>query len=422
MAKKQLKKKTIPEVKLREVSVFEIATDRFVDNVDSVIFSLPFVVGPLVEEYQASRKAYYAFLKEKGTKSKKGGYLIKIEDSDRIDVLEKAYKTKALALKTVPRSLFMSLVSFFDYHLRDLLKLVFEINPALLNSTEKKISASEVLELSSFSDAREYILNREIDQLMNESRFKCFDWLEEKTKVKFNFDQNIVKSFVELTERRNLFVHSDGVVTQTYLNVCKRNGVVFSKTPKIGERLTLTPEYFTRSCFIVYSLGVQMAQVLWRKLDSENLKDADINLLNMSAGLIKENKNNLAGRLLDFADKLKEYSSEELRLMLLINRALAMKFGRAQKKALDLINSIDWSAADNKFKLAVSVIKDDFKTAREIMLKIGKNQELKWGYREWPLFKEFRNSKIFKETYKDIFGESFVIEEEQLAQLKELPA
>jgi hypothetical protein len=129
-----------------------------------------------------------------------------------------------------------------------------------------------------------------------------------------------------------------------------------------------------------------------------------------AAELIDDGNNGVAGRLLDFADQLKNYSSEKLRLMLMINRALAMKFGNAGKKACKLVNAVDWSAAENDFKLAVAIIKDREEEAAKIMLDIGASKEMKMNYKEWPLFKEFKKTKLFQATYQEIFKESFIVE------------
>lgn len=67
----------------------------------------------------------------------------------------------------------------------------------------------------------------------------------------------------------------------------------------------------------------------------------------------------------------------------------------------------DWTAASDKFKLADAVLREDFGQAAALMTKIGLGGEIhKAGYRDWPLFKEFRRTDVFQETFQQIFGES----------------
>jgi hypothetical protein len=66
----------------------------------------------------------------------------------------------------------------------------------------------------------------------------------------------------------------------------------------------------------------------------------------------------------------------------------------------------DWTAASSKFKIARAVLADDFGEAAGLMEKIGDKGDVpKSGYRDWPLFKEFRKSDVFQEAFLRIFGE-----------------
>ena len=45
-------------------------------------------------------------------------------------------------------------------------------------------------------------------------------------------------------------------------------------------------------------------------------------------------------------------------------------------------------------------------------MKIGIDDEIGMvDYQEWPLFKVFRETEIFKETFKELFKEDFIIRE-----------
>lgn len=42
---------------------------------------------------------------------------------------------------------------------------------------------------------------------------------------------------------------------------------------------------------------------------------------------------------------------------------------------------------------------------------IGKNQVFQINYQEWPLFRKFRKTTEFMNTYEEIYGKPFVYEE-----------
>jgi hypothetical protein len=54
-------------------------------------------------------------------------------------------------------------------------------------------------------------------------------------------------NFVELCERRNLLVHSGGIISRRYLQVCVEHGVQISENLKPGVRLEVSPSYYRES-------------------------------------------------------------------------------------------------------------------------------------------------------------------------------
>ena len=81
-----------------------------------------------------------------------------------------------------------------------------------------------------------------------------------------------------------------------------------------------------------------------------------------------------------------------------------------EDKCKEIIEGVDWSSSSNKFKIAVSVLTDDYEKATEVMLEIGKEGSIcKEDYMDWPLFQEFRKSEEFLKTFEELFGETSVL-------------
>jgi hypothetical protein len=186
--------------------------------------------------------------------------------------------------------------------------------------------------------------------------------------------------------------------------------VTFSSEPKLGEFLEIDQTYFETAFKCLFELGVKLTQVVWRRILPKEIKEADIDFLNISFELIQNNQYDLALEILDFGDKyIKKFSSEDIKLRLLQNRAQTYKWLDKKNKCLEIINSIDWSAYSSIFKLASLVLKEDYQGAAEIMKAIGNNpKEIGQNdYKEWPIFKEFRKQEIFENTFKEIYKEPY---------------
>lgn len=386
----------------------------FVQQIESLATSLPFVMVTLVALASGASDKFSKFLEKHGktikSSKKQKAYTLPPQFRTQADKLQRECDNLKAGLTILPRQFVVSLVSQYDAFLGRLLRCLFYLQPGLLNATELNLSFAQLLEFRSLDSARDYLVEKEVEKILRMSHSDQFAWLENKFKTPLRKELLAWPIFVEVTERRNLFVHCNGVVSGQYLSVCKEHGVKWKdEAPKIGEQLGASREYFDEAYRCLFEIAVKLSQVLWRKLSKDNLEPADKNLTDITYDLIVAEQYPLALNLLEFATTvLKNHSTDICRRTLIINRAQTYKWVGQPDKCRELIKAEDWSACDSRFQLAVAVLQDDFKTAAKIMKSIGPNGEMdESSYKDWPLFKEFRKSSLFLETYKSIYGKPF---------------
>jgi len=285
----------------------------------------------------------------------------------------------------------------------------------MLNSSEKNLTFSKLLEFSDLAEAREYIIEKEVESVLRESHAAQIKWLENKLGIPLTKDLPSWPQFIEITERRNLFVHCNGVVSSQYINICSQHGYKISDDIKIGKTLGVTEDYFKKAYQTVYEIGLKLGQVIWRKLLIEEIEKADLNMLNSTFELIQDHEYDLAIVMLEFATGIvKKHSSEDIKLRMLLNLAQCHKWKGNDDKCHKIVKGIDWSAYSNTFKIASAVLLNDFNSASKTMKNIGATDKdiNKTSYRDWPIFKDFRKSIDFLTTYKEIFNEDFIVTEE----------
>src|SRR5262249_31680215 len=117
----------------------------------------------------------------------------------------------------------------------------------------------------------------------------------------------------------------------------------------------------------------------------------------------------LALDLAKFSIQINPYATDQNQKILQVNYALALYLSKRVKEANKYLDSLDWSASIDDFKLAKTVIKEDYEAARLLMIKIGKKGALieRNSYHDWPLFKKFRSTDEFLSSYEKIYGRSF---------------
>lgn len=314
-----------------------------------------------------------------------------------------------LSQKLLPRSLLVSLVSQYDAYLGRLLRVVFLRKPEILNGSDKKISFESLSSFPSIDAAREFILEKEVEAILRSSHADQFKWMERTFDIPLTKGLKSWPAFIELAERRNLFVHTDGIVSSQYISVCKLHKYPLEADVKEGQALGVTQTYFQDAHATIYEVGVKLGHVLWRKLFPEDRDKADTQLTNLAFELIDRGKYALAVRLLDFAcDELKKFSSESQQLTFVVNRAQAYKWSGDDDRCRRIMKSTDWSAKGDQFRLADAVLAEDWERAAKVMRRIGKDGPVdQTDYRDWPLFRNWRKQELFQKTYLEVFGEEF---------------
>jgi hypothetical protein len=385
-------------------------TTSFVEAITCLSEALPITMQSIITAFGEKTKQREIFEKKYAHPDDKNENTLLIEESAFQEFLEliKQINNYALATRIIPRSLIVSLISQYDAFLGELLKRIFLIKPNMLNTSEKPLTLAQLIEFGSVENAKVFVLEKEIEGVLRKSHTEQFQWMEDKFDIPLRKGLDVWPRFVELTERRNLFVHTNGIVSSQYLKVCKEQGVSWNKEIKVGDELDVLPEYFSNAVNIMFEVGVKLAHVLWRKFKFEDLKAADDNLIDIAYEPLKDGNYELAKVLFTFgANTLKKHFNQENRRIFIVNKALAYKWSGDNKKAQEIISAEDWSDTREKFRLAEATIMDDYPKVYQIMREIGIDlQEIRQeNYRTWPLFKALRNEPEFLATFEEIFGE-----------------
>jgi hypothetical protein len=377
---------------------------NFLHNIDSLNETVPLTMVVIGEMLKKSHNDHKKFLE-------KNGVLEKTVDGESTYTLHSRYISderkitrkidqNLTAVDLMPRNFLVSFVSEYDAFLGGLIKGFYTKKAELLNGLDRQISFSELVSFSSLENAKEFILEKEVENILRKSHCEHFDILERKFNIKLRKDLEIWPTFIELMERRNLFVHCDGIVSSQYITVCNEHNVPLSDAQKLGTRLTVDPSYLKEASSTLREIAIKLSHVLWRKIFPEERLDADQSLLQLTYELIQQERLSLAIKILEFSIALPKHFDDNFKRMFVINLAQAYKYSENNKKCIELIASHDWSSVAYKFKLAVSVLSEKYTEAADYMVNAALTNELtEQNYLEWPLFKEFRKTSEFADAF-----------------------
>lgn len=311
---------------------------------------------------------------------------------------------------TIVIGLFIQLFSEFDNFVGNLIRGVSELDETLFYNLKREITIGELKSLPTIDALKNDLLEKEIESLRRESYSKQFQSLEKQYEITLTkFDE--WPSFIEASQRRNLFTHAGGIVSDQYISVCTSNGHAQNSLKSKGSSLDLDIDYFFQSCRIVEITGTMLGQTLWRKIfpNASELADAHLNHLVYERLRIEDFIGALRLSNFGLQPSIAKSSSGVNRRIRVINKAIALSNLEKKEETLQLIADEDWTDTLRDFTLARAVLEDNYKEAAKIMKSIGKEGELvnEGAYRVWPLFWKFRKSQEFLNAYQEIFGYSF---------------
>jgi len=403
------------EIKLSRMDEEKFSNNltKFLNHIDSIKETLPFSVVLFAAFSQKAKIELNEFIDKKTDKiTKEDGkeaFKVKLADQKVYEALQSNAVVSSLAGKVISSSLFVSLISQYDAYLNRLLRYIFKLKPEILNGSEKRLVFSQLMEFGTIEKAREYIIEKEVETVLRKNHSEHFDYLENKLGIELRKNLPAWSTFIEITERRNLLVHCDGVISNQYVAICTEHKCLPQKA-KVGQTLTVSVDYFFQAYECLYEISSKLTHTLWRKLIPEELEEADESLNGICYDLIQAKSYDLSAIMLDFAVKQRKHSDEHNKNIFIVNAALCQFLKGELEEAKKIMMSKDWSSASDIFKLANSILVGDNSNAFKLMLKIGSDGDVKKDqYQQWPLFLKLREEKKFKETYNEIFKEEFKI-------------
>ena len=323
----------------------------------------------------------------------------------RYKTFSKDIERSEQASNILPQSLFISIVSQFDVLIAQLIKFIYLYSENKLLESESQISFREVLQIGDIEKIKEKFINDRIDSVLRDSHSEQI-----KTLSKLIGDVSLDKvdfwgDFIEMTQRRNLFVHSKGVVSSQYISECKKANKSFDMP--IGSMLKVDEEYFNHAFYVFFCMGVMLSQVISRVVLGEQLLgEIDSVLNNVIYETICEGKYDISIRLSQFAtDNTTKHSNKLDEKYFILNYAQAYKWKGDNKKCIEIIGKYDFSETKEDILVAKYALEDDIENVVKSMKTIGNTSDImnEEAYSTWEIFKEMRLKEEFQNAFEEIF-------------------
>jgi hypothetical protein len=314
--------------------------------------------------------------------------------------------------RVMASSLFLGLFATVDAYVGDLLRALFRQRRELFNQLGHDVPFEDILAASSIEDIKLSVLEEFIDKFRRDSYVEQFETMERMFSIKLR-QFTRWPNFVEASQRRNVIAHCDGVVTKQYVDNCSRAACDIPTILTVGSVAEVTEEYLITSGQLIMEVGIKLGQTLWRKLLPLELEVAERHLQAVTYNALRHDEWSWAAVLGEFAIGQPTFTSDLIERIAIVNYAIAIRYRDNPEAGRKVMAKKDWSASSPEFRLAEAVLNDDDILAGKIMQEIGLKGSILEGessYQTWPLFRDFRNTTTFLQTYQKIYRHDFFTE------------
>lgn len=384
----------------------------FLENINGLYESFEYSENTLRSQKIEAQREYYSFFKKNKIQLPEEGEnpSVPAGKERQFQHVERKLHRSQESSKLLLRSYIVSMVSQFDAYIAGLLRNIYAINPDKLKQSGHTLTFAELQTFPSIDAAREHIIESKIENILRDSHQEQFSEIASSIGVDSLKKFTNWPVFVEITQRRNLFVHTNGIVSGQYINICKEEGVILGELKK-GDQLEVDRDYFLKAFNVFYEVAVKLSQMALRMLllkkDKTAQGDIDKCIITNIYDLIVDKRYEVAIELSDFALNDKFKHSDKDRIYLTLNRAQAYKWNGNEAKCQQLLADEDTSAWSSELKCPKYALEGKIDKVCELMTSTGTNGEILHAeeFRNWPIFQAVRNEEKFREAFKAVFGE-----------------
>lgn len=289
----------------------------------------------------------------------------------------------------------ISMVTYFELLVAKLIQERLMAHPDAMNIKQKSLTISQIEEIGSLEEAKNFLVEQEVSDLMHEGFKSWMEYFNNKMKIDLSNLKNNIEEVNEVFSRRHLFVHNGGVVNNIYLTRVSKE---YRDNLSVGDLITVDKDYFSNALQLFKQYGILLGMETWKG----NIKDSKERvsfILNYVYELLMEENWDLAAALCQFVMADKNVTSGN-RWVAQINYWLSQKRSGKLDSVIEEITKADLSALSSEYQLCRYAILhkvDSFFHLLEYAYPspIGLQQ-----LEEWPVFSEIRETPEYFEFIK----------------------
>lgn len=328
----------------------------------------------------------------------KGNFRVSFNDEIIARRFERITKKVIVNIKQIPMiftSSLISMVTYFELLVAKLLQERLMAHPEAMNIKQKTLTISQIEEIGSLEEAKNFLVEQEVNDLMHEGFKSWMEYFKNKMKIDLGNLKDSIEEVNEVFSRRHLFVHNGGVVNNIYLTRVSKE---YRDGLSVGDRIIVDMEYFTNALKLFKKFGLLLGLETWKRNAKDSAERDGYTLHYVYELLIEENWD-LAAALCQFVMSDTNVTSSN-KWVAQINYWLSQKRSGKFESVIQEITDADLSALSSEYQLCryalLNKVESFFHLLEHSFPKPIGIQELE----EWPVFSEIRETPEYFDFVK----------------------
>lgn len=290
--------------------------------------------------------------------------------------------------KLTCRAFLIAAESSFEILFSQLARAIYRKNPSALARSDYAFTLEQLSSYDSIDSAREALVTQKIEALLRESVDEWGRWLKRTVNIPLDGVMEDWSTTREIFIRRNMLVHTDGVITKRYIEEVRKAGAPIEGLT-IGHSLVPSVGYLRSSLERLVALEILLTFRVWSRLDK--------NQLNEAAGWLGGQVQRLVSRKMWTSVCLicQEFNDiscrRSIQLSVQVDGWLARKKRDGIVVIQEEVSSWDVSALDARYKTLKGLLLDSI-TAEELEDAAQNGHVSRFEMGTHPLFENFRES------------------------------
>jgi hypothetical protein len=328
----------------------------------------------------------------------KGTISIEITDAgaellERLVKAAEGIKSSTNHQRLLYRSALISLVSSAEWFLSQIIRQHLLLHQDAAGIKDKLLSLEDLKRLGSIEDAKRYLIDARIDELMRGGFDDWYGYLTEKVRLSLGYIKNKKSELVEVFQRRNVMVHNNGTVHTNYLAKVPPE---LRKEVTVSSTLSVSPDYLSSAIDLVETNFILIAAELWKKLEPVDERRGGI-LMDIAFRRLQQELWGVAEGLSFFMMNDKRQPERD-QLIGTLNFWQSVKWQNRFAQVRNDIENADFSAKDSLYQAARFALLDNEKEFFAVLPDVFRAKKLDMDkLATWPIFKEMRKSPLYQE-------------------------